>query len=100
MVKSLQGIAKDETLVMELVNHLVDIMNNSVLYEEQVDPKQPQKKGPVVATHTAMSATCALGEIIEDDLDEVIKTNYAMLISTLMMRVGTAQGMSDNKASE
>lgn len=43
--KALQAIAKDENLVMALIQHLFEIINNSQLYEEKpsTDPKAAKK---------------------------------------------------------
>lgn len=54
VVKSLQAIGKDEHLVMEMIHHLFDIINNSQLYDEKVDAK----KGTIrEACHVPMSVT-------------------------------------------
>jgi len=48
-----------------------------------------------------MSATCALGEILQlDELEELVQENYPMVLSSLLLRVGTANGMSTPQAAE
>ena len=37
VIKSLQVIAKDKNLILPLVNHLTDIINNKLPYDEKVD---------------------------------------------------------------
>lgn len=37
MIKSLQVVAKDKNLILPLVDHLTDIINNKLPYDEKVD---------------------------------------------------------------
>ena len=99
VIKALQSIAKDDNLVMELLNHLFDILNKSQLYEESPDPKN--KKSTInVPCHLPMSATCALGELLQlEELEDLVNEHYHLFLSTLLLRVGTSNGMNDNTAS-
>jgi len=95
VVKSLQTLARDENMSMTLIHRLIDIINNGQLYEEKIDAKT--KKTLLVACHLPMSATCALGEIMQvDELEDIAKENFALFLPSLLLRVGTANGMSDS----
>lgn len=48
-MKSLQVLAKDETLVVPMVTHLTHILNNSQVIEEKMDPKT---KGRIINEHS------------------------------------------------
>lgn len=98
VVKSLQAVAKDESLVMDMIHHLFDTINNSQLYDEKIDPKRGAIRE---ACHVPMSATCALGELMQlEELEEIVTDNYPLFLSSLLLRIGTANGMSTNEASE
>jgi hypothetical protein len=99
VVHSLQAIAKDENLVMELINHLFEIINNGQLYEERPDPKS--KKNALFALHEPMSATAALGELMQlEELEDIVAERFPVFLSSLLLRIGTSSGMADNAASE
>ena len=100
VVKSLQSIVKDPKFSNELIEHLVEVMNKSQLYEESPDPKN-KKNTFNVPTHLPMSATCALTELLQlEELEELIDEHYHIFVSTLLLRIGTTNGMVDNTASE
>eukprot|EP00005_Dracoamoeba_jomungandri_P008470 CAMPEP_0174265646 /NCGR_PEP_ID=MMETSP0439-20130205/27313_1 /TAXON_ID=0 /ORGANISM="Stereomyxa ramosa, Strain Chinc5" /LENGTH=1648 /DNA_ID=CAMNT_0015352207 /DNA_START=52 /DNA_END=4994 /DNA_ORIENTATION=- len=89
VVKSFQVIAKDKDLVLGLVNHLIQILNYSLLMKEKGVGKKSFSPLPI-----PMSATCALSEIMQsEELQEFIQNNYALFVCTLMLRVGTCTGM-------
>eukprot|EP01113_Clastostelium_recurvatum_P024391 TRINITY_DN2913_c0_g1_i2.p1 TRINITY_DN2913_c0_g1~~TRINITY_DN2913_c0_g1_i2.p1 ORF type:complete len:827 (-),score=264.21 TRINITY_DN2913_c0_g1_i2:42-2447(-) len=90
VIKSFQVIGKDRNLVMGLVNHLTNIINNKALYDEKPNPKD--KKIPIrEPIALPMAATAALGEImLSDELEEVIASHYPQFIGTLLLRLGTA----------
>lgn len=99
--KALQAIAKDENLVMTLIQHLFEIINNSQLYEERhiIDPKT--KKNSLVACHIPMSATCAIGELLQlEELEDVLSENYPLFLGSLLLRIGTAYGMTEKTPSD
>lgn len=76
VIKAFQVLAKDRTLVMPLINHLTDIINNKVPYDEKFDQKT-KKVISRTPEYVSMAATAALGEIMQtDELEEIINSNY------------------------
>jgi len=99
VVKAFQAIAKDENLAMPMINHLFQIINNEQLYEEKPDPKT--NKNGLVANHIPMSATCSLGEILMlEELEDLVNENFHIFFASLVMRFGTANGMSTTQPAE
>jgi len=92
VVRSLQVLAKDGSLVTQIVDHLTDIINNSQVLEEE-SPKKC-KHHP-----RALSATCALGEMFEvDEMEPIITENFSQIFCSLMLRFGTTRN-GDKKAT-
>eukprot|EP00004_Rigifila_ramosa_P005673 TRINITY_DN1633_c0_g1_i5.p1 TRINITY_DN1633_c0_g1~~TRINITY_DN1633_c0_g1_i5.p1 ORF type:complete len:1396 (+),score=325.85 TRINITY_DN1633_c0_g1_i5:37-4224(+) len=88
VIKSLQVLAKDPTLVQPLTDFLVDLAGNQTPYDSKPDPS---KKGKSLRTivQRPRSACAALGEILQvDELHEHAKKNFPALISCLLLRVG------------
>lgn len=99
VMRSLQVIGKDSKLVMMMVQHLTDIINNSEVVEQKPDPKN-KSKYITVPSHRAMAATCSLGEIMEtQELHPVVKSEYPLVFVSLLLRIGTAN-MSGKEATE
>jgi HEAT repeat protein len=100
VVKCFQGIAKDPNLVAQMLAHVCDAANNSVLYKEQGKFKISQHKGKKLLFNysffnflLAMAATAALGDILgEPAVADVLRARYAPIMGTLLMRVGTSVG--------
>eukprot|EP00026_Physarum_polycephalum_P000352 Phypoly_transcript_00352.p1 GENE.Phypoly_transcript_00352~~Phypoly_transcript_00352.p1 ORF type:complete len:1660 (+),score=332.46 Phypoly_transcript_00352:97-5076(+) len=87
VIKSFQVVAKDKNLILPLVNHLTDIINNKLPYDEKVD-KNKKTRTPELPP---MAATCALGEIMQtEELEEVITAHYPQFLGSLLLRFGTA----------
>lgn len=83
VVKSFQAIAKDGQLVVQMLAHVCDVMNNSVLYKDT-----PKAR---LSEHRAMSATAALADILgEPAVADVLRAKYAPIVGTLLMRFGTS----------
>jgi len=94
IVKSFHAIVRDDSLVGRCVDHLIDLMSNLQLYEDKSD------KG-LTATHTSMSATCALKEILQmEKLQNFATTNYAKIASHLLLRVGACNGIANPESAE
>lgn len=88
VVKAIQVLSTDRRLVVSLFDHLIDIMNNSQLYEEK-------KKNEFLATHTPKSATCALSEILEmDEIGKIATEYYARIIITILLRIGSSNAIT------
>eukprot|EP01116_Phalansterium_solitarium_P016259 TRINITY_DN3745_c0_g1_i3.p1 TRINITY_DN3745_c0_g1~~TRINITY_DN3745_c0_g1_i3.p1 ORF type:complete len:1692 (-),score=828.04 TRINITY_DN3745_c0_g1_i3:272-5347(-) len=99
VVLSFQALCKDKQHVMGVVSYLVDIINTQVSTEERLDPKK--KANALFALPLPMAATCALGEMLEtDELEDIVAEHYPMLLSSLLLRVGTANGTADDIASK
>lgn len=92
VVKSFQVIAKDGSLVMDLVNHLLQLLNYGLLYEEKGQGKDKKyTPKPLV-----LSATAALGEIMQtDEMANVVAENYALIVGSLLLRIGTSNGQPE-----
>jgi len=89
VVKSFQVIAKDADLVMVLVDHLTHILNHTILMEEKGVQKKTYDPLPL-----PMSATCALGEIMQaEELTAIVKANYPLFAGSILLRFGTCTGM-------
>lgn len=80
-------IAKDSSLVMDLVNHLLQMLNYGLLYDEKGQGKEKKlSPKPLV-----LSATAALGEIMQtDEMATVVAEHYALILGSLLLRVGTS----------
>jgi hypothetical protein len=92
VVKSFQVIAKDSTLVMDLVNHLLQLLNYGLLYDEKGQGKDKK----YTARPLVLSATAALGEVMQtDEMAGVVEEHYALIFGSLLLRVGTSQGQPD-----
>jgi len=89
VIKSFQVIAKDDALVGDLVDHLTNLVNNQLLMEEK-------GKGKFVPRKIPMSATCAIGEILETkELQKIVQERYAVFAATVLLRFGTTNGMAE-----
>ena len=82
----------DLDLTRKTVDKLVNVINDSPILEEKQTPK-------------VMVATVALSNILTVEADHILpylrsKDTYCMLLGTLLMRVGTAQGVDDGTSSE
>eukprot|EP00013_Stygamoeba_regulata_P006034 CAMPEP_0177640424 /NCGR_PEP_ID=MMETSP0447-20121125/6535_1 /TAXON_ID=0 /ORGANISM="Stygamoeba regulata, Strain BSH-02190019" /LENGTH=1747 /DNA_ID=CAMNT_0019142493 /DNA_START=242 /DNA_END=5485 /DNA_ORIENTATION=- len=94
VVKSLQVVAKTESLVVGVIDHLCDILNNSQVIIETGETS-------VKPSHEGMSATCALTEILqEQSLAAVVTDKYAQLCGTVLLRLGTTSGMGVSQPRE
>ena len=90
VVRSLQVIAKDPNLVTQVIDHLTDILNNSQISEDISQGNN--NKATLDHKPRAMSATTALGEIFDlEEMEDVIKENYAQILCTLLLRFGTTR---------
>lgn len=58
VAKCFQGIAKDPTLLVQMLAHVCDAMNNSVLFKEVGKHK--------ISQHRPMAATAALADILNE----------------------------------
>lgn len=98
LIKTLQVLAKDENLVLDFIEHLMDVINNSQLYdEEQADGKGPLVRVPVAR---AMAATASLGEIMAiEEMQDVVSEHYPRICGTLLLRFGTTVGCVPKKMS-
>eukprot|EP00742_Colponemidia_sp_Colp-10_P009451 GILJ01010307.1.p1 GENE.GILJ01010307.1~~GILJ01010307.1.p1 ORF type:complete len:1489 (-),score=265.77 GILJ01010307.1:433-4305(-) len=79
--QSFQKLAKDRSILLKMMNHLTDIMNNS-------DPGDAEMPNP-----TVMAATAALGEIFkvsDPQLQGIVRKYFSQLVCTLWLRLGTA----------
>lgn len=92
VVKSFQVIAKDSSLVMDLVNHLLQLLNYGLLYDEKGQGKDKKyTPKPLV-----LSATAALGEIMQtDEMSTVVSEHYALIFGSLLLRIGTSNGQPE-----
>jgi hypothetical protein len=83
-----QVIAKDSSLVMDLVNHLLQVLNYGLLYDEKGQGKEKKyTPKPLV-----LSATAALGEAMQtDEMAGVVEEHYALIFGSLLLRMGTSQ---------
>eukprot|EP01117_Protostelium_nocturnum_P011732 TRINITY_DN4276_c0_g1_i1.p1 TRINITY_DN4276_c0_g1~~TRINITY_DN4276_c0_g1_i1.p1 ORF type:complete len:1650 (+),score=410.28 TRINITY_DN4276_c0_g1_i1:183-5132(+) len=89
VVKCLHAIAKDDKLVLPLFEHLFDIITNTQLFDEMVDPKT--KQSTTSPSHLSMSATCAISELLQlDELEDFANENYPKFFAYLTLRVGTS----------
>jgi len=102
VVRALQVIAKDSSLGGRLLDHLCDLLNNGSVYEEV--PAAQQKgadAGQQVSSRLVCAATAGLAEVLQvADLKALATSKYALLLSTALMRVGTAQGCRPVKSSD
>eukprot|EP01119_Soliformovum_irregulare_P013154 TRINITY_DN3473_c0_g1_i1.p1 TRINITY_DN3473_c0_g1~~TRINITY_DN3473_c0_g1_i1.p1 ORF type:complete len:1648 (+),score=609.13 TRINITY_DN3473_c0_g1_i1:20-4963(+) len=97
VVKALQAIARNEDLVMPLINHLLETINNSQLYEENSNNGKITK----VACQPAMAATCSLEELMQlEELEAIVVSNYSLFLSSIFLRIGTSNSMTPPSASE
>jgi len=85
-------IAKDSSLVMDLVNHLLQLLNYGLLYDEKGQGKEKKfTPRPLV-----LSATAALGEAMQtDEMAGVVEEHYALIFGSLLLRMGTSQGQPE-----
>jgi len=92
VVKSFQVVAKDDTLVVNMINHFTTILNNGLLEESGTGkPGTPGKPRPI-----ALSATAAFGEIMEiPETAKAIESRYSQIVCCLLLRIGTSNGNAD-----
>jgi hypothetical protein len=92
VIRSWQQLAIDRTLVQGLVEFLIDVMNNSQAYEE----KREGSNIVYIGTHSPKSATSALSAILTlHEMAPVAKKNYAQLVVTILLRLGSASSIVD-----
>jgi hypothetical protein len=93
VVKSFQIIAADSKLVYILIDYLLDIVNNSQLYEEK--KKGGESKIELLSTHNPKSSTCALGEMFDiQAVHKVVLEYYPKIVVTCMLRLGSANAIT------
>lgn len=93
VVKSFQIIAADPKLVYVLIDYLIDIINNSQLYEEK--KKGGDSKLELTATHNPKSATCALAEMLDITATHAVALEYyPKIVVTCLLRLGSANAMT------
>ena len=89
VVSTLQTVSKDEELREILMDHLIEIINDSQLVIDSTPSRE------------AIAATTALGSVIEVlPQDYVDGDRYAQLIGTLFLRFGTTCGVKTPKPRE
>lgn len=97
VVKSFQIIASDQTLVKQLMEHLLDLVINAQMYEED------NKKGSEVRLCSPLptSATSALGEIFQIPEMSAIGTEYySRIVCSLLLRLGIANEATKNQPTQ
>ncbi len=95
VVKSFQILATDSKLVYILMDHLLDIVNNSQLYEEK--KKGGESKIELIPTHNPKSCTCALGEIMAvPNTKKIALEYYPKVAMTTLLRLGSANAMTSD----
>jgi hypothetical protein len=97
-VKALQVLAKDASLQDRVIEHLTDLCNNGQLYDDMGDPAAAQSTKASaqalvrVPNALAMCATAALTAVLSfAEAAPLVDKHYALLATTLVLRVGTAQ---------
>lgn len=86
VVETLQALAGDKKLYEKFVTKLLFNINNARLHEEKIE----KKKTLLIPLDTPMASTCALGEICEAIPEQAIPALLPALLSSVLMRVGTA----------
>ncbi|MEG7807587.1 hypothetical protein U2100_15300, partial [Listeria monocytogenes] len=86
----------DASLQDRLVEHLTDLVNNGQLYDDMGDSTSGHSTRAVAnATQRqpnalAMTATAAIAAVLGyAEATTLVETHYALLATTLLMRVGT-----------
>jgi hypothetical protein len=100
-VRALQVLAKDSSLQDRLLEHLTDLVNNGQLYDDMGDSaaaastKASAQAAMRVPNALAMCATSALAAVLGfAEASALAEKHYALLATTLMLRIGTAQNCS------
>jgi hypothetical protein len=95
LVKAFQVLAMDSKLQQNIINHLVNALNKEEVIETKIVDKA-KKTTATVATARSMATTVALGEIfLKDELSELVTSNHATLLPTLLLRLGSSAGFAD-----
>jgi len=98
VIKSFQIISTDPQLSQQLLDHLLDLINNAQLYEEK---RTSEVDMDLIPTHNTVSATQALYEILSvDDFTQTCLKNYAAIVISGLVRVGSANEMTVNPPSK
>lgn len=84
-------ISTDRSLIIPLLDQLIDVINNSQQYEEKKASRDAEPE--LSPAHEPKSATCALSEILEmSEVSDFAKKYYGKLLPTILIRVGSANG--------
>jgi len=93
VIKAFQILATDPKLVYILMDHLLDIINNSQLYEEK--KKGGESKIELIPTHNPKSCTCALAEVLDvPTTNRIALEYYPKIVMTTLLRLGSANAMT------
>lgn len=106
VVKIWQTLAADANLQRRILDQLLGILTSAQPYvEKRAAPTSPRATGGSQslaeysatvreATLPPRQATCALVEILKpEEISDVVMENYARLLSTLLLRVASANGI-------
>lgn len=78
----------EPSLVPEVLDHLVNLLNVTLPYQENVNPKNQSKTR--IATVLAMSVTFAFHEIFwSEEITELVSQQFPRLFACILIRVGT-----------
>jgi hypothetical protein len=92
VIRSIQVLSTDKNLTTQFFDFLIDVINNSQLFEERRGKNDQME---TVATHPSCSATCALHELLEmAEIGPIAKDFYAKLLCTSLLRIGSANNVT------
>eukprot|EP00760_Papus_ankaliazontas_P025061 PhM_4_TR2466/c0_g1_i1/m.15333 len=96
VVKALQTISGDTGLVTMLINHCMDVVLNSQLFEERANPKD-KKKINTAMTPVPLSAASALGWICDVGKGaDVARPLRGAIVPALLLYLSAAHHVKDN----
>lgn len=88
MVDICQSLCEDSKLIQEIIDHLLQVWNRCIPYEE--------KSGSKYASLTPLIGTCILNEIFSNnttpETEEVFKKNFEKIFCALMLRISSTLG--------
>jgi hypothetical protein len=101
VTKVMQLFARDSGLALSVIKYLTDLINNgNTLEDKEVAVKDSKEKEALdsiqkekIPTRESQSVTICLSEILaEEEVEELVQTNFALIFTTLALRVGTTCG--------
>lgn len=113
VTKVLQLLARDQSLIVPMVQQMTDVLNNGDLLNNEgavaaaatTTGKAGKAGGAGGAEKTctveSMGATVCLGTVLsEDEAEEVLLGHFALFFGTLLLRIGTTACLNPPKAAE